>query len=73
MTKENLKEMLEDDMMTSRGALLEIVEHNRVINKNLVEEFQSADYSHLEEYTMLTEAILKSTKLLTEVHQATPK
>ena len=73
MTKDQLKDTLESDLAISRGAMLEIIEHNRVINIGLVEEFTSRDYSHLEEYSMLTEAILKSTKLLNEIHANTPK
>lgn len=73
MTKDGLKEQLQKDLKTSQGALREIIEHNRVINKNLVDQMEELDFSLLEEYGMITKGILDSVKLLNEINSITPK
>jgi len=71
--KDNFKKELEEDMNNSRGALREIIEHSRVINRKLVEELNEGDFTRIEELTMLQEGILKSVKLLNEINQTQPK
>jgi len=71
--KEELKSRIQEDHDTTRGAMLEIMEHNRRINSSLVEQMEDSDFGLLEEYAMLTEGILKAAKLLTDINTQVPK
>ena len=71
--KEELKENTHKDLDIARGAMREIIEHNRKINNNLVEQMEESDFSLLEEYSMITKGILDAAKLLSEINAQTPK
>ena len=73
MKKEDLKEALQKDLSTSQGALREIIEHNRIVNKSLVEQMTDGDFTLLEEYGIITKGILDSVKLLNEINSVAPK
>jgi uncharacterized protein (UPF0335 family) len=72
-TKKELKDNTQADMNVARGAMREIIDHNRRINNQLVEQMEDADFSLLEEYSMITKGILEAAKLLTEINAQTPK
>jgi excinuclease UvrABC helicase subunit UvrB len=72
MKKELQNDMIED-IDKIRGALREILDHNRVINRSLVESFTEGDLSMLEEYGLLSKGIIDAAKLLTEVNSQVPK
>jgi len=71
--KQELKEQLQKDLMTSQGALREIITNNRLINSKLTEDMLTGDFSLLEEYGIITKAILESVKLLNDVNAIAPK
>lgn len=71
--KEELIEKTQKDLDIARGAMREIIAHNRVINKNLVEQMEESDFSLLEEYSLITKGILEAAKLLSDINAQTPK
>ena len=71
--KKELQENTQADMELARGAMRELLAHNRKINRDLVSLMEGQDFGLLEEYTMLSEGILKAAKLLTEMNSQTPK
>jgi len=73
MTKTELLEELQEDMNKSRGAIREIISHNRMLNHDLVEQMKNSDYQFLEEYNLLTKNILDSVKTLNELNITVPK
>ena len=66
-------EDLNKDIRVTRGAMHEILEHNRKINKDIRKSFEDSDFSLLEEYSTITKSILEAAKLLTEMNAQTPK
>ena len=68
----NLDELNKDIALT-RGAMHEILEHNRLINRDILKTFVKQDFSLLEEYTATTKNILDAAKLLTEMNAQAPK
>jgi hypothetical protein len=73
MDKKDLKENFSKDFIKVKSALLDIIQNNRNINKNLVQNLSEGDYSAIEEYNMMTTGILNATKNITELYQAAPK
>ena len=71
--KSELKENVQTDLDIARGAMREIIDNNRSINRGIVLEFEQADYHLLEEYNLVTDGILKAAKLLTDINAQTPK
>ena len=71
--KEKLLNNTQSDMDISRGAMLEIISHNRKINKILVEQMEEENFALLEEYTAITKGILDAAKLITDINSQTPK
>lgn len=73
MKKEELQESIEHDVNKMRGAMLELISNNRELNKDIIENMSAADYSLLEEYTLISKGILDAAKILTDLHTQTPK
>ncbi len=71
--KEDLNKALKEDAKKIRGAMREIIENNRIINKDLVEQMINSDFGLLEEYNLLTKSILDAAKVLNDVNAQTPK
>ena len=71
--KRELKENTQEDMDIARGAMREIIEHNRKINKELVQQMDENDFTLLEEYSIITKSLLDAAKLLTDINAQTPK
>jgi len=71
--KQDLRKEVREDLDKVRGALLEIIENNRKINRNIMDELESSDYSLLEELGLLQKGILDSAKILSDIHSAQPK
>ena len=71
--KKELKENTQADMDIARGAMREVIAHNRKINKELVQQMDESDFSLLEEYSIITKGILDAAKLLTDINAQTPK
>ncbi len=71
--KEDLNKALSEDAKKIRGAMKEIIENNRIINKELVEQMINSDFGLLEEYNLLTKSILDAAKVLNDVNAQTPK
>ena len=73
MDKTKLQDSLERDMDIARGAMIEIIENNRQLGKDIFNTIKDADYNLLEEYASITKNILDASKLLTDIHSAKPK
>ncbi len=68
-----MNKALQEDTKKIRGAMREIIENNRIINKDLVEQMIDSDFGLLEEYNLLTRSILDAAKVLNDVNAQTPK
>jgi hypothetical protein len=73
MDKGTLKQNFSEDFVKVKSALLDIIQNNRNINKNLVQALSTGDFSSIEEYNMMTKGILDASKNITELYQAAPK
>ncbi len=72
-SKESIVDRTINDSLIARGAMRELIENNRAINRDILLGFSNKDFELLEEYTLLSDGILKAAKLLTEINQSTPK
>jgi len=70
MNKDKLHKAAEADLKISRGALLEIMENNRIINANIVPSLEEGDFTSLEEYNMLVKNILDAVKTLEQINSS---
>ena len=69
MTKQELMEWFERDFKTSKGALNEIIDHNRVIDLQIVEDLKIGNFKSLEEHMVINQLILDSVKATTELYK----
>ena len=71
--KEEIKSEYLEDFTKVKSALLDIIQNNRNISQDIVQELTNQDFSSIEEYNMLTESILKASKSITELYETLPK
>ncbi len=62
-----------EDFEKIRGALLSQIQNNQKLSEELMKQFGQADYSLLEEHTMLSKITLDSTRALTDAYKAAPE
>jgi len=72
MNKEELLKSLSKDFDKTRGAITEIIDHNRVLDKELVEELITGDYSRLEEHIEISKLIMDGVKSFNELYKNIP-
>jgi len=72
MNKEELLESLSKDFNKTRGAIAEIIDHNRILDKELVEELITGDYSRLEEHIEISKLIMDGVKSFNELYKNIP-
>jgi hypothetical protein len=72
-TKDEIKSEYLEDFTKVKSALLDIIQNNRNISQDIVQELTNQDFSSIEEYNMLTESILKASKSITELYETLPK
>ena len=72
MTKDKLLEDFSSDFKKSQGALIEILEHNRAIDANIVEDLLQGDYTRLEEHIEISKIIMKGVEGFNDLYKNTP-
>ena len=73
MKKDELLEKFSEDFDKQRGALTEIVSHNRKISNTLLEDMEGHNFKSLEEFVELNKLILDGVKALTSLYSEVPK
>jgi len=71
MNKKQVLEKFKDDFDKTRGALNEIISHNRGIDINLVEDLKIGNFKLLEEHVEIQKLILEATKGMTSLYKET--
>jgi ATP phosphoribosyltransferase regulatory subunit HisZ len=61
-----------EDFEKIRGALLSQIQNNQKLSEELMKQFGKADYSLLEEHTLISKIILDSTRALTDAYKVAP-
>lgn len=69
MKKEELLKGLSEDFNKTRGAISEIIDHNRALDRSLVEELSEGDYARLEEHIEISKLIMDGVKSFNELYK----
>ena len=69
MIVDTFLEKFEEDFNLTRGALKEVLEHNRVIDSHLVQDLLEGDMKRIEEHIMISQMILDSVKASNELYK----
>lgn len=72
MTKEELLEKFTEDFNKTRGALAEVLDHNRRIDGTLVQTLLQDDFGKLEEHIEISKIITDGVKGFNELYKNTP-
>ena len=72
MKKEELLKNISEDFNKTRGAILEILDHNRAIDKTLINEMIEGDYARLEEHIEISKLIMDGVKSFNELYKNIP-
>jgi len=72
MTKEELLEQFTADFKKTRGALQEVLEHNRAIDDTLVEDLLLHDHNKLEEHIEISKIIMDGVKGFNDLYKNAP-
>jgi len=67
--KDNIIKKFKEDFNKSRGALEEIIEHNRSIDGHLVNDLMQSDFKKLEEHIEISKLILEGVKATNELYK----
>ncbi|RKY53277.1 MAG: hypothetical protein DRP93_06815 [Candidatus Neomarinimicrobiota bacterium] len=73
MNKEELLNSFVEDFNKSKGALTEVLTHNRAIDALLVEDLQEGDFKKLEEHIEITKLIVDGVKSFNDLYANAPK
>ena len=68
MKKDFLKNHKED-FLNTRGALREIIDHNRRIDSMIVQDLEQYDFKKLEEHIEITKLILEGVKATNDLYK----
>ena len=69
MKKEELLKKFEDDFRKSRAALEEVIDHNRNIDAQLVNDLMEKDFRVLEEHIEISKLIIDGVKNSNELYK----
>jgi len=69
MKKEEMLKKFEEDFAKSRGALQEIIDHNRQVDSMLVLDLSNQNFERLEEHIELSKLILDGVKNMNELYK----
>jgi chemotaxis regulatin CheY-phosphate phosphatase CheZ len=69
MKKEEFIAKSEEDFRKSRGALEEVIEHNRNIDAQLVNDLMQSDFKKLEEHIEISKLIMDGIKASNELYK----
>jgi len=72
MNKEKLLKSISEDFQKTRGAISEVIDHNRKLDADLVEELSDGDYSRLEEHIEISKLIMDGVKSFNELYKNIP-
>jgi len=73
VNKEELLNSFVEDFNKSKGALTEVLTHNRAIDALLVEDLQEGDFKKLEEHIEITKLIVDGVKSFNDLYANAPK
>jgi uncharacterized protein YjaZ len=71
MKKQELLRKFEEDFNRSRGAIQEIIDHNRSIDALLVNDLTQGDFKKLEEHIEISKLIVEGVKSSNELYKQT--
>ena len=69
MSKKVFKELLKEDFFKARGALSEIIDHNRIIDSQLLQDLTQGDFKKLEEHIEISKMIIEGVKAFNELYK----
>ena len=69
MDKKELQNWFENDFKKSKGALNEIIDHNRHVDAIILEDLKLGNFKSLEEHMVISQLILDSVKATTELYK----
>ena len=69
MKKEEMLKKFEEDFAKSRGALQEIIDHNRQVDSMIVLDLSNQNFERLEEHIELSKLILDGVKNMNELYK----
>jgi len=72
MTKEELLKQFTEDFKKTRGALQEVLEHNRAIDDTLIEDLMQHDHGKLEEHIEISKIIMDGVKGFNDLYKNAP-
>jgi hypothetical protein len=73
MTKKEFLDNFKQDFNKSRGSLQEIIEHNRVIDMQLVKDLEIGDFKKLEEHIEISRLMMDGVKSMNDLYANVPK
>jgi len=73
LSKKNFLIDYYEDFSKARGAINEIVHHNRNIDFLLIQDLEDGDFKKLEEHIEITKLIMDGVKSLNELYNNVPK
>ncbi len=73
MNKKEILNEFAEDFAKSRGALQEVISHNRTIDTELVKDLQEGNFKSLEEHIEISKIIMSGVKEMTELFKNIPK
>jgi len=69
MKKGDFVKNFEEDFKKSKGALAEIIEHNRIITNTLMQDLNAGDFKRIEEFVMLNQMVLDGVKASNDLYK----
>jgi hypothetical protein len=73
MTKKEFLDNFKHDFNKSRGSLQEIIEHNRIIDAQLVKDLEIGDFKRLEEHIEISKLMMDGVKSMNDLYANVPK
>ena len=72
MNKKDLLKNFTEDFKKSKGALEEVLDHNRMIDGLLIQDLSEGDFKKLEEHIEITRLIVDGDKSFNELYKNVP-
>jgi len=72
VNKKDLLKNFTEDFKKSKGALEEVIDHNRLIDGLLIQDLSEGDFKKLEEHIEITRLIVDGVKSFNELYKNVP-
>ena len=69
MKRNEFVKNFEADFKVSKGALSEVIEHNRIITSQLMQDLSSGDFKRIEEFVMINQMVLDGVKASNDLYK----